>query len=99
MTHTPDTAPAPGRAAGPAHQALVQEAARILDLPPARLTLTLHLQDDLGFDSVMLLQLKGRLESRFPALREVSLPDLLLGVHTLGALAGRLERMTGLPVA
>ncbi|MER6128495.1 acyl carrier protein [Streptomyces sp. NPDC001795] len=78
---------------------LVEEAARTLDRPPARLTPEQHLQHDLGFDSVMLLQLKGRLETRFPALRDVSLPDLLLGVRTLGALADRLERMTGLPVA
>ncbi|GHD93774.1 acyl carrier protein [Streptomyces naganishii] len=84
---------------GTALAVLVEEAARILGRPPGRLEPGQHLQHDLGFDSVMLLQLKGRLEARFPVLREVSLPDLLLGVHTLGALAGRLERTTGLPVA
>jgi hypothetical protein len=77
---------------------LVEEAARILGRPPSLLRPELHLQYDLGFDSVMLLQLKGRLEARYPALSEVSLPDLLLGVQTLGALADRLERTAGLPV-
>ncbi|WP_371671405.1 acyl carrier protein [Streptomyces sp. NBC_00289] len=88
--------PAPG---GTALPVLVEEVQRILDRPPARLTAELHLQHDLGFDSVMMLQLKGCLEARFPALREASLPDMLLGVQTIGALAGRLERMAGLPVA
>ncbi|MER5914439.1 acyl carrier protein [Streptomyces sp. NPDC001982] len=84
---------------GTALTVLVEEVARILARPPERLTPVLHLQHDLGFDSVMMLQLKGCLEARFPQLREASLPDMLLGVQTLGALAGRLERLAGLPVA
>ncbi|MZD07801.1 hypothetical protein GTW43_22350 [Streptomyces sp. SID5785] len=78
---------------------LLEETARVLDQPPGRLGPHQHLQHDLGLDSVMLLQLKGRLETRLPKVRDVSLPDLLVGDHTLGALAGRLERVTGLPVA
>ncbi|MEU3341122.1 acyl carrier protein [Streptomyces sp. NPDC002144] len=103
MNHTAGTQENPvghdGDAGGTALAVLVEEVARILDRPPARLGPDLHLQHDLGFDSVMLLQLKGRLETRFEPLREAALPDMLLGVQTLAALAGRLERLTGLPVA
>lgn len=78
---------------------LVEEVAGILDRPAAQLSAGLHLQHDLGFDSVMMLQLLGRLEDRFPRLRGAGLPDVLPGVQTLGALAGRLRRLTGAPVA
>ncbi|MFE7958443.1 acyl carrier protein [Streptomyces sp. NPDC057413] len=92
-------APTGGAGAGAtALSVLVEEVARILDRPPAALAPGLHLQHDLGFDSVMMLQLLGRLEERFPRLRGAGLPDVLPGVQTLGALAGRLARLTGAPV-
>ncbi|MBT2469080.1 hypothetical protein J7E97_14680 [Streptomyces sp. ISL-66] len=55
-----------------------------------------HLQDDLGLDSVMVIELKCRLELRYPALRDVPLSDVLSGATTVGRLAGRVERLAGL---
>ncbi|MFE9331776.1 type I polyketide synthase [Streptomyces sp. NPDC006925] len=50
--------------------------------------------DDLGFDSVMLMELKYRLEMRFPELGELSLPEMIAGLVSIGSLAAYLR---GLP--
>ncbi|WP_035793665.1 acyl carrier protein [Kitasatospora mediocidica] len=42
--------------------------------------------DDLGFDSVMLMQLKYRLETRFPELGELSLADMVGSLLSVGTL-------------
>ena len=42
--------------------------------------------DDLGFDSVNLMELKYRLEDRFPLLASTSLAELLPGLQTVGSL-------------
>ncbi|MFI6942053.1 acyl carrier protein [Streptomyces sp. NPDC050418] len=76
---------------------LIEETARVLDKEPGLIGPHQHLQHDLGLDSVMLLQLKGHLETRLPYLRDVPLPDLLVGDHTVGALAGRLQRLVAGP--
>ncbi|MFD9306521.1 acyl carrier protein [Streptomyces sp. NPDC060048] len=74
---------------------------RVLGRPPSPrpAVLDLHLQDDLGLDSVMVIELKCRLEARYPALRELPLSDVLSGAATFGRLAERVERLAGLPVS
>ncbi|MGW2490562.1 acyl carrier protein [Streptomyces sp. NPDC001606] len=52
----------------------------------------LQLVDDLDFDSVMLLELKGRLEQRFPELGELSMPEILPELRTVGSILGLLTR-------
>lgn len=42
--------------------------------------------DDLGFDSVMLMQLKYRLETRFPELGMLSLSDMVGSLLSVGTL-------------
>jgi acyl carrier protein len=52
----------------------------------------LQLVDDLGFDSVMIMELKSRLEQHFPELGELSLPEILPSLHSVGSLVDYLER-------
>ncbi|MFG3282474.1 type I polyketide synthase [Streptomyces sp. NPDC048111] len=42
---------------------------------------------DLGFDSVMIMQLKDRIETRLPRLGTVSVPRMLPALHSVGVLA------------
>ncbi|MGW4160626.1 acyl carrier protein [Streptomyces sp. NPDC004788] len=52
----------------------------------------LQLVDDLDFDSVMLLELKCQLERRFPELGELSMPEILPELRTVGSILGLLTR-------
>ncbi|MBJ6999573.1 MULTISPECIES: acyl carrier protein [Streptomyces] len=52
----------------------------------------LQLVDDLDFDSVMLLELKFQLERRFPELGELSMPEILAELRTVGSILGLLTR-------
>ncbi|MFL0396943.1 type I polyketide synthase [Streptomyces albus] len=99
----PESAPETGRGAGPAPQAAgagldalvgagVREVvADILDTAPGELDEELRFYDDLGFDSVMLMELKHRLEARFPEVGELSLPEMLSSLVSIGSLAGYLR--------
>jgi hypothetical protein len=83
--------------AAPARDALavaVREAvARIRGLRPEEIAVRDRFGDDLGFDSVMLMELKYRLSSRFPDLEEVALPDLVPGLVDVGTLTDHLKLM------
>ncbi|MDH6579756.1 hypothetical protein [Kitasatospora sp. MAP5-34] len=52
----------------------------------------LQFGDDLGFDSVMLMQLKYGLEKGFPELGALCLPELLPSLATVGTLIDYLSR-------
>ncbi|GAA1262319.1 hypothetical protein GCM10009665_59980 [Kitasatospora nipponensis] len=66
------------------------------DDPDRELDEELQFGDDLGFDSVMLMELKYRLETRFPELGELSLPEMLPYLDTVGSLFGYLTRRLSL---
>jgi acyl carrier protein len=68
---------------------VLEEVAEVLGQSPEDLVPEQLLQDDLGIDSVMLLELKCGLERRYPALTDVPLADVLLGCGTIGELADR----------
>ncbi|MGP3977401.1 type I polyketide synthase [Streptomyces sp. 8N114] len=61
--------------------------AEIIGGAPSELDEDLRFYDDLGFDSVMLMELKYRLEVRFPELGELSLPEMLSSLVSIGSLA------------
>ncbi|SER33047.1 type I polyketide synthase [Streptomyces qinglanensis] len=61
---------------------------------PEELGEDVRFYDDLGFDSVMLMELKHRLEVRFPELGELSLPEMIAGLVSIGSLTAYLR---GLP--
>ncbi|MBQ0864844.1 type I polyketide synthase [Streptomyces sp. RK75] len=84
--------PAESPAAPPDHTAHVHAGVRavvaeIIDSTPGELDEELRFYDDLGFDSVMLMELKHRLEERFPELGELSLPEMLSSLVSIGSLA------------
>ncbi|MEV0323682.1 phosphopantetheine-binding protein [Streptomyces sp. NPDC050658] len=45
-----------------------------------------RLYEDLGFDSLMLIELVDRLQERRPALGELPLPDMVGGMADIGSL-------------
>lgn len=47
--------------------------------------------EDLGFDSVMIMQLKNRVEARLPRVGEVSVQRLLPALRSVGSLAEFLD--------
>ncbi|MFG3255679.1 acyl carrier protein [Streptomyces sp. NPDC048172] len=56
-----------------------------------------RLYEDLGFDSVMLLELKNRLEDDFPTLREISLPEMLPSMGNVASLVAYVDVVTAEP--
>ncbi|WP_240135216.1 type I polyketide synthase [Streptomyces sp. MUM 178J] len=59
----------------------------------------LRFYDDLGFDSVMLMELKYRLEVRFPELGELSMPEMLSSLVSVESLIGYLGEQLEAAVA
>jgi acyl carrier protein len=60
----------------------------------------LQLVDDLGFDSVMLMEFKSGLEQHFPELGEFSMPEILPHLRTVGSLVDYLAlRLSPVEVA
>ncbi|MDQ0939590.1 beta-ketoacyl synthase N-terminal-like domain-containing protein [Streptomyces sp. V1I1] len=59
----------------------------------------LRFYDDLGFDSVMLMELKYRLEVRFPEIGELSMPEMLSSLVTVESLIGYLSEQLNAAVA
>ncbi|MEU4497990.1 type I polyketide synthase [Streptomyces sp. NPDC023998] len=60
---------------------------------------TLRFYDDLGFDSVMLMELKYRLEVRFPEVGELSMPEMLSSLVSVESLIGYLSEQLNAAVA
>jgi acyl transferase domain-containing protein len=52
--------------------------------------------DDLGFDSVMLMELKTLLEERLPALGELSLPEMMAALVSVDSLVSHLDEQLAL---
>ncbi|GGS25454.1 hypothetical protein GCM10010252_75670 [Streptomyces aureoverticillatus] len=50
-----------------------------------------RLYEDLGFDSLMLIELVDRLQERRPALGELPLPDMVGGMADIGSLTDLLR--------
>ncbi|MEO3978985.1 beta-ketoacyl synthase N-terminal-like domain-containing protein [Streptomyces sp. CAU 1734] len=57
------------------------------------------LYEDLGFDSVMVMELKDRIQERLPGLEAMSVQDLLPRLSSVGDLIGYLRDRTGTAVA
>ncbi|MFD5703735.1 acyl carrier protein [Streptomyces lasiicapitis] len=53
-----------------------------------------RLYEDLGFDSLMLIELVDRLQERRPALGELPLPDMVGGMADIGSLTDLLRTAT-----
>lgn len=60
--------------------------AGILGTPEHEIQDDLRFYDDLGFDSVMFMELKYRLEERLPVLGELSIPEMMSSLVTIESL-------------
>ncbi|MFD9125587.1 beta-ketoacyl synthase N-terminal-like domain-containing protein [Kitasatospora sp. NPDC059571] len=87
----PDTAGAQAGSLDELTGAVVESVALVLGGAAADCGPHARFYDDLGFDSVNLMELKYRLEDRYPALAEVSLAELLPGLETVGSLVDLLR--------
>jgi len=66
----------------PVREAVYSAVSRLVNDPCARIGPDVALRGDLGFDSVMVMQLTYQLEQRLPALGKLSLPDMLDSIVT-----------------
>ncbi|GHE84111.1 putative polyketide synthase [Streptomyces spiralis] len=79
--------------AGPVLAAVVDAVVEVGGHPRERVLREARFYEDLGFDSVMIMQLKSRVESRLPQIGEVSVQQLLPALRSVGTLADFLDDM------
>ncbi|MFI7354933.1 type I polyketide synthase [Streptomyces avidinii] len=84
--------PAAG-AADPVLDAVVQAVTEVGGYPPERVVREARFYEDLGFDSVMIMQLKNQVEARLPRVGEVSVQQMLPALRSVGSLAEFLDDM------
>ncbi|MEV6110551.1 acyltransferase domain-containing protein, partial [Streptomyces sp. NPDC051940] len=71
----------------PVLEAVVSAVAEVGGYARERVVRAARFYEDLAFDSVMIMQLKDRVESRLPQAGEVSVQELLPALRSVGALA------------
>lgn len=76
----------------PVWDAVVAVVSQVGDYVPAQISVRSRLYEDLGFDSVMAMELKDRLEARLSGLGALSTQELLPVMATAGDLANFLRR-------
>ncbi|MEV6398582.1 beta-ketoacyl synthase N-terminal-like domain-containing protein [Streptomyces sp. NPDC051907] len=97
----PQRRPAAARPAGPdrVRQGVREAVAMVRGGRHDELDDALRFYDDLGFDSVMLMELKYRLEVRFPEVGELSMPEMLSSLVSVESLIGYLAEQLNAAVA
>ncbi|MFI9062680.1 type I polyketide synthase [Streptomyces sp. NPDC053429] len=85
----PVPAPAAARAGDddPVLLAVVEAVSEVGGHPRERVVPEARFHEDLGFDSVMIMQLKNRVEARLPRAGEVSVQQMLPALRSVGSLA------------
>ncbi|MET7644821.1 beta-ketoacyl synthase N-terminal-like domain-containing protein [Streptomyces sp. NPDC005426] len=71
--------------------AVVEAVTEVGGYAPERVVREARFHEDLGFDSVMIMQLKNRVEARLPRVGEVSVQRLLPALRSVGSLAEFLD--------
>ncbi|MFJ3232155.1 type I polyketide synthase [Streptomyces sp. NPDC086787] len=83
----PETSDPVSRDRDPVLAAVIDAVAEVGSYPLEQVTHSARFYEDLGFDSVMIMQLKDRIEARLPHLGEVSVQQLLPALRSVGTLA------------
>ncbi|MGW7103632.1 type I polyketide synthase [Streptomyces sp. NPDC054838] len=89
----PQPAPTGPPPSGPAQDddpvllAVVAAVSEVGGHPTERVVREARFHEDLGFDSVMIMQLKNRVEARLPRVGEVSVQQMLPALRSVGSLA------------
>ncbi|MEH0517347.1 acyl carrier protein, partial [Streptomyces sp. B21-079] len=71
----------------PVLAAVIETVVEVGEYDPQRVGRQTRLYADLGFDSVMIMQLKDRLEARLPQTEGVTVQQLLPALRSVGSLA------------
>ncbi|TXR96365.1 acyltransferase domain-containing protein [Streptomyces sp. col6] len=71
--------------------AVVEAVTEVGGYPVERVVREARFHEDLGFDSVMIMQLKNRVEARLPRVGEVSVQQMLPALRSVGSLAEFLD--------
>ncbi|MFD7557860.1 acyltransferase domain-containing protein, partial [Streptomyces sp. NPDC059835] len=80
-------APADDGTEDPVLRAVIAAVVEVGGYDPARVAAGTRFYADLGFDSVMIMQLKDRVESRLPQTGSVTVQQILPALRTVGSLA------------
>ncbi|WLQ35056.1 type I polyketide synthase [Streptomyces castrisilvae] len=75
----------------PVLDAVVEAVTEVGGYPMERVVREARFHEDLGFDSVMIMQLKNRVEARLPRVGEVSVQQMLPALRSVGSLAEFLD--------
>ncbi|MFF5338028.1 type I polyketide synthase [Streptomyces sp. NPDC013181] len=75
----------------PVFVAVVEAVTEVGGYPTERVVREARFHEDLGFDSVMIMQLKNRVEARLPRVGEVSVQQMLPALRSVGSLAAFLD--------
>ncbi|WP_086831225.1 type I polyketide synthase [Streptomyces sp. NRRL B-24572] len=79
------------RPAGSVLAAVVDAVTEVGGYPPGEIVPEARFYEDLGFDSVMIMQLKDRIEAGLPSLGELSVPRMLPALRSVASLADHLN--------
>ncbi|MGN5635219.1 acyl carrier protein, partial [Streptomyces sp. AC154] len=98
--HTPaPRTPAPAEDAGhvarnPVLAAVIDAVVEVGEYPPDQVNTQARFYEDLGFDSVMIMQLKDQIERRLPQV-EFTVQQLLPALRSVGSLAAFVQERSG----
>ncbi|MHB9864466.1 type I polyketide synthase [Streptomyces sp. YIM S03343] len=98
QTLAPPTRPAPPSAQDTALTVVVDAVMEIGACPREQVGTDARIYEDLGFDSVMIMQLKNRLEQRLPPSAGITVQQLLPALRSVGTLADFVRELTGTEV-
>ncbi|MFF4402724.1 type I polyketide synthase [Streptomyces sp. NPDC001480] len=88
-----DGAPRAGRP-DPALSAVIEAVVEVGDYPRDKVDAEARFYEDLGFDSVMIMQLKNRIEQQLPPTACVTVQQLLPALRSVGTLAAFVRELT-----
>ncbi|XUL94544.1 acyltransferase domain-containing protein (plasmid) [Streptomyces galilaeus] len=94
----PRQSAAPGAAAGtprnPVLAAVIDAVVEVGEYPREQVDAQARFYEDLGFDSVMIMQLKDRIEQRLPQAAGITVQQLLPALRSVGSLAALVQELT-----
>ena len=98
----PQQSAAPDAAAGtprnPVLAAVIDAVVEVGEYPRGQVDAQARFYEDLGFDSVMIMQLKDRIEQRLPQAEGITVQQLLPALRSVGSLAALVQELTSVGV-
>ncbi|WP_261995131.1 acyl carrier protein [Streptomyces sp. ME109] len=84
----------PGTRPDSALSAVIDAVVEVGAYAPGQVNAEARLYEDLGFDSVMIMQLKNRIEQQLPRGADITVPQLLPALKSVGTLAAFVRELT-----